>query len=46
MSEDQGNGDGIIPDPVPGPTVEPPNGEQSIDGDDSTSPSGSLPGKP
>ena len=43
MSEDQGNGDGIIPDPVPGPTVEPPNGEQSIDGDDSTSPPGSLP---
>ena len=33
MSEDNGNGDGIIPDPVPGPTVEPPNGEQSIVGD-------------
>ena len=43
MSGDQGNGDGLIPDPVPGPTVEPPNGEQIIDGDDSTSPPGSLP---
>ena len=43
MSEDNGNGDGIIPDPVPGPTVEPPNGEQIIDGDNSTSSPGSLP---
>ena len=43
MSEDQGNGDGLIPDPVPGPAVEPPNGEQIIDGDYSTSPPGSLP---
>ena len=43
MSGDQGNGDGLIPDPVPGPAVEPPNGEQVIDGDDSTSPPGSLP---
>ena len=38
MSGDQGNGDGLIPDHVPSPAVEPPNGEQVIDGDDSTSP--------
>ena len=44
MSEDQGNGDGFIPEPVPGPTAdEPPKGEQANHGDDSTSPPGSLP---
>ena len=43
MSVDNGNGEGIIPDPVPGPTVEPPEGEQNIHDHNSTSPPGSLP---
>ena len=43
MSGDQGDAEGLNPDAVPGPAVEPPNGEQLIDGDDSTSPPGSLP---
>ena len=43
MTGDQGNGGGTIPEPVPGPTDEPPTGEQANDGDDSTSPPGSLP---
>ena len=44
MSEDQGNSDGVIPEPVPGPTAdEPPKGEQANDGNNSTSPPGSLP---
>ena len=44
MAEAQGNGDGLIPDPVPSPTAdEPPKSEQPKNGDDSTSPPGSLP---
>ena len=44
MAEEQGNGEHIIPSPVPSPNAsEPPEGEQNIDADASTSPPGSLP---
>ena len=44
MAEEQGNGEDINPSPVPSPNAsEPPEGEQSIDADASTSPPGSLP---
>ena len=43
MSEGQGTGDGSIPNPLPGPQVEPPEGEQSNDGDITDSPPGSQP---
>ena len=44
MAEALGNGDGKIPEPVPGPPAdEPPKSEQNKNGDDSTSPPGSLP---
>ena len=44
MAEAQGNGDGVNPEPVPSPTAsEPPTSEHENNGDDSTSPPGSLP---
>ena len=42
MSEDQGGPEGLNPEVLPGPAVEPPNGEQANHGDDSTPPPGSL----
>ena len=42
MTGDHDNCDGLIPEPVPGPSDEPPPGEQANDGDDSDSPPGSL----
>ena len=36
MSADQGGPEGIIPEVLPGPAIEPPNGEQANNGDDST----------
>ena len=44
MAEALDNGDGINPSPVPSPeALEPPEGEQNINADASTSPPGSLP---
>ena len=42
MSADQGGPEGLNPEVLPGPAIEPPDGEQSNDGDDSTPPPGSL----
>ena len=41
--EDSCTGPGPIPDPLPGPHVEPPEGEQSNNGDIAASPPGSVP---
>ena len=41
--EDPCTGPGIIPDPLPGPHVEPPAGEQAKNGDIAASPPGSVP---
>ena len=44
MAEALDNGDGVNPSPVPSPAVlEPPTSEQNTNGDESTSPPGSLP---
>ena len=34
MSEDQGGPEGLIPEVLPGPAVEPPDGEQAKNGDE------------
>ena len=42
MSADQGGTDGVIPEVLPGPAIEPSNDAQANNGNDPTPPPGSL----